>query len=125
MAAPDGIAFSRDGRNLLISSRPERRLQRLRAAGRRRRAGADQPVDHQRDLRASAISPNDDRVLFTADQGGNELDHVYVRLADGSVRDLTPGENLKAGFIGWSADGRTFYVTTNERDARSLRRLRL
>ena len=35
--------------------------------------------------------PNDDRVLYSADQGGNELSHLYVRETDGTVRDLTPG----------------------------------
>jgi dipeptidyl aminopeptidase/acylaminoacyl peptidase len=60
--------------------------------------------------------PNDARVLFTADQGGNELDHLYVRELDGETRDLTPGENVKASFDGWSGDGEYFYVETNERD---------
>jgi dipeptidyl aminopeptidase/acylaminoacyl peptidase len=62
--------------------------------------------------------PADERLLYTADQGGNELDHLYVRELDGSSTDLTPGENLKAVFYGWSADDRTFLVGTNERDQR-------
>jgi dipeptidyl aminopeptidase/acylaminoacyl peptidase len=62
--------------------------------------------------------PNDARVLYTSDQGGNELNHLYVRLLDGTVRDLTPGEKVKANFAGWSGDGKTFYVATNERDPR-------
>ncbi|MCC5827621.1 S9 family peptidase [Alkalimonas sp.] len=61
--------------------------------------------------------PKDDRVLFTADQGGNELHHLYVRELDGSIRDLTPGDNLKASFMGWSNDG-SFWVSSNERDNR-------
>ena len=62
--------------------------------------------------------PDDDRFLYTADQGGNELNHLYVREADGSVRDLTPGDQLKAMFGGWSGDRRSFIVLTNERDRR-------
>ena len=62
--------------------------------------------------------PEDERFLFTADQGGNELNHVYVQLEDGSSRDLTPGENLKAQFAGWAHDKKSFYVQTNERDPR-------
>ena len=31
--------------------------------------------------------PQDDRVLYRADQGGNELHHLYVRELDGSVKD--------------------------------------
>jgi len=62
--------------------------------------------------------PADDRILYTSDQGGNELDHLYVRTPDGKTRDLTPGEKLKAEFAGWSDDDRSFFVQTNERDER-------
>ena len=62
--------------------------------------------------------PRDDRFLFTADQGGNELNHLYVRELDGSTSDLTPGQRVKASFAGWSGDKRHFYVMTNERDPR-------
>jgi len=61
--------------------------------------------------------PNDDRLIFTSDQGGNELDHVYVREADGSVVDLTPGEGPRASFVGFSTDGSVFWLTSNERDS--------
>ena len=67
---------------------------------------------------AVSYFPADDRVLVTRDQGGNELDHLYVIEADGSERDLTPGENLKAAFLGFTADGSAFHVMTNERDPR-------
>ncbi len=69
---------------------------------------------------AFAVSwfPNDDRFLYTADRGGDELNHLYVRESDGSVRDLTPGEGLKALFLGWSGDRHSFWVLTNERDPR-------
>ena len=62
--------------------------------------------------------PDDDRFLYTADQGGNELNHLYVRETDGSVWDLTPGDQLKAMFGGWSGDRESFIVLTNERDRR-------
>ena len=62
--------------------------------------------------------PNDDRILYTADQGGNELNHVFVRMRDGTTKDLTPGEKLKANFAGWSTDDTKFYIATNERDPR-------
>ena len=60
--------------------------------------------------------PEDDRFLFTADEGGNELNHLFVQSPAGEVTDLTPGENLKAMFAGWSKDHRHFWVMTNERD---------
>jgi dipeptidyl aminopeptidase/acylaminoacyl peptidase len=61
--------------------------------------------------------PNDDRLLYTADQGGNELNHVFVRDIDGTISDLTPGDKLKASFVGWHNDG-SFYIVSNERDPR-------
>jgi len=65
-----------------------------------------------------AYFPADERVLITRDQGGNELDHLFVIEADGTEKDLTPGENLKAQFLGFTADGSAFHVMSNERDPR-------
>ena len=67
---------------------------------------------------AVAFFPADERVLFTRDQGGNELNHLYVRETDGQERDLTPGEKLKAVFQGFNRAGTAFYVLSNERDPR-------
>ena len=60
--------------------------------------------------------PEDDRFFYTADQGGNELNHVYVQNTDGTTKDLTPGENLKASFGGMAQDNKSFFIVTNERD---------
>ena len=65
---------------------------------------------------AVAYFPADDRVLVTSDQGGNELDHLFVVGKDGKLSDLTPGAKLKAEFYGFSQDGKHFFVATNERD---------
>ncbi len=67
---------------------------------------------------AVSYFPNDDRVLYTFDEAGNELNHLFVREQDGSTRDLTPGENVKASFGSWADDGESFLVITNERDAK-------
>jgi prolyl oligopeptidase len=64
--------------------------------------------------------PHDDRFLYGADQGGNELDHVYVMEKDGTPRDLTPGDKLKASFVDWSGDKKSFYLATNERDPKAF-----
>ena len=63
-----------------------------------------------------AYFPHDDRVLYVQNEGGNELDHVFVREKDGQARDLTPGKKVKALFAGWSGDLQHFYVASNERD---------
>jgi dipeptidyl aminopeptidase/acylaminoacyl peptidase len=65
---------------------------------------------------AVAFFPHDDRILLTRDQGGNELNHLYVRTPGGEEQDITPGARLKAQFLDWTPDGAAFYVTSNERD---------
>ena len=65
---------------------------------------------------AVSYFPDDDRVLYTRDQGGNELNHLYVMELDGKERDLTPGEKLKTVFHGWSRDGKAFYCEINDRN---------
>lgn len=64
--------------------------------------------------------PEDERFLYSADQGGNELSHVYVRETDGTVTDLTPGEGHIANFAGWADDESSFFVATNERSGQYL-----
>jgi dipeptidyl aminopeptidase/acylaminoacyl peptidase len=73
------------------------------------------------DSKVSAIQglgyfPKDERFLYTSDQGGNEKNHIYVQSPDGKSRDLTPGDNLKADFMDWSKDGKSFFYASNERD---------
>jgi dipeptidyl aminopeptidase/acylaminoacyl peptidase len=60
--------------------------------------------------------PGTNHMLFTADKGGNEINHIYLYKEDGTTQDLTPGENEKASFAGWSKDKRTMYYTSNKRD---------
>ncbi len=60
--------------------------------------------------------PNDDRILFSRDKGGDENSHLYVRELNGAEKDLTPGDKVKASFFAWHPDGATFYVSSNERD---------
>lgn len=67
---------------------------------------------------AESFFPADDRMLYSGDKGGDELDHLYVRELDGAVKDLTPGAKLKGQFLRFSKDGNTFFVMTNERDAK-------
>jgi dipeptidyl aminopeptidase/acylaminoacyl peptidase len=82
--------------------------------------GAPQPLtqSQKESTFAESYFPGDERVLCSSDQGGNELTHVYVRNLDGSLLDLTPGAQLKATFLGWAGDDKTFFVSTNERDQR-------
>ena len=62
--------------------------------------------------------PDGERYLYTTDGGGDELNHVYVAGPDLEATDLTPGDELKAGFVGWVNYGEAFILQTNERDSR-------
>ena len=110
-----GGSFSHDNTRLLVSSDHSGVFNAyvIPVAG-----GEMEPLTQSTDDAVFAISffPNDDRILYSQDQGGNELSHLYVRQADGTSRDLTPGEGHQANFGGWSDDLTAFYVWSNERD---------
>ena len=67
---------------------------------------------------ANSYFPNDDRMLISADGNGDEIDHLYVREEDGSIKDITPTEGAKADFYGWSKDDQYLYYGSNKRDPR-------
>lgn len=117
--AYSGASFSADGSRILLTSNQTGipNVFTVPVMG-----GVLKPLTDSTKDSAYAVSyfPNDDRVIFTRDSGGNELNHLFVRELDGSLKDLTPGDKLKAGFMGWSKDHAAFYVSTNERDARFM-----
>jgi len=114
-----GNTFSADASKILISS-DESGVFNVYAVD--ISSGERTPVTDSTTNGNFAVSyfPADDRVLFTADGGGDELTHVWVKELDGSARDLTATENTKASFAGWSADGSHFYVLSNERDPKAM-----
>jgi dipeptidyl aminopeptidase/acylaminoacyl peptidase len=62
--------------------------------------------------------PGTNQILYSADKGGDELNHIYLMNEDGTATDLTPGENEKARFVGWSKDKKSMYFTSNKRNPR-------
>jgi dipeptidyl aminopeptidase/acylaminoacyl peptidase len=60
--------------------------------------------------------PDTGEILYTADQGGNEIRHLYRLKHDGQSEDLTPGENETVDFYGCAKDKKSFYYTSNVRD---------
>ena len=62
--------------------------------------------------------PGTGEILYSADKGGNEINHIYLLKSDGTSIDLTPGENEKASFVGWSDDKQFMYYNSNKRDPR-------
>jgi dipeptidyl aminopeptidase/acylaminoacyl peptidase len=63
--------------------------------------------------------PSDDRVILQADNQGDELNHIFVK-DGGEVIDLTDYENTRAKFLGFSVDGLSFYIASNQRDSKTL-----
>jgi len=119
LSSAGGYAFSGDGSHILINSDATGvfNAYALPIDG-----GAPIALTQSTDNATFADSyfPHDGRVVLVHDQGGDELDHVYVRNEDGTIVDLTPGEGLKADFLGWSADGQTLYLTSNGRNAEAF-----
>lgn len=115
MSSPTAYSFSLDGANLLVATDKSGvfNAAALPVAG-----GEATPLTSSTTTAVFAISyfPTDDRILVSTDGGGDELNHIYVREADGALKDLTPGDKHKADFLGWSGDGKTFWLISNERN---------
>jgi len=56
------------------------------------------------------------QILYSADKGGNENNHIYLLDEDGTTTDLTPGDAVKASFNGFSQDKKVMYLSSNKRD---------
>jgi len=65
---------------------------------------------------AVSYVPTTGDILYSADKGGDENSHLYLLNKDGESVDLTPGENEKVSFRGWSKDRQSCYYTSNKRD---------
>lgn len=114
ISAAGGMAFSPDGQSLLISSDATGvfNAYALPVAG-----GEPVALTGSTDNAVFAATwLPDGRAVVASDGGGNELTHVYVREADGSLRDLTPGDKVKADFLALSPDGKTLWLTSNARN---------
>jgi dipeptidyl aminopeptidase/acylaminoacyl peptidase len=66
-----------------------------------------------------AFSPAEDKLLYEADRGGDELPHLYLTDAAGATPvDLVADDpaGARTGFVEWADDGRTFLYLSNRRD---------
>jgi len=114
-----GSSFSPDGRKILVSSSRSGVINVFAVP-----VDGGEPVQLT-DSKVNAANaegyyPADERFLYSSDQGGNEQSHLYVKAPDGTVRDLTPGDKLRATFLGWAFDGKGFFFLSNERDPRAF-----
>lgn len=71
-------------------------------------------------VRGISFFPKDDRLLFNMDNNGDEINHVFLRNTDGSIKDLTPDEGARAIFYGYARDEKSFFYASNKRDPRFM-----
>jgi len=69
---------------------------------------------------ALSFFPQDNRILYRSDRGGNEIHHVFVRNEDGTTQELTPGEKARAVFYEWADDEKSFFIGWNRRDPKFM-----
>jgi len=86
------------------------------------KGGKREQLTESEDNSVFAISyfPNDDRFLYLSDSGGNEIYHIYMNGINGEARDLTPWENARSIFYGWSYDQTRIIFGSNKRDKRFM-----
>jgi dipeptidyl aminopeptidase/acylaminoacyl peptidase len=110
-----GGSFSSDNSNLLISSNRSGIYNVYTISTK----GGDMVSVTQSDstsIFAESYFPNDDRMLVSADGNGDEIDHLFVRELDGTIKDITPEKGAKSNFYGWSKDENYLYYGSNKRD---------
>ncbi|MDQ3803342.1 MAG: S9 family peptidase [Acidobacteriota bacterium] len=109
-----GSSFSEDEKQILFHSNKTGifNVYTVPAAG----GAARQLTDSTKESTFAVTYLPDGRFIYAYDRGGNENSHLYLREADGSERDLTPGEKTKANFLGWAQDRKSFFFSTNARD---------
>jgi dipeptidyl aminopeptidase/acylaminoacyl peptidase len=64
--------------------------------------------------------PKDNRLVVSADSGGNEIYHLFLRNTDGTLKELTAGKKERATFSGWSRDSKSFFYLSSKRDPRFM-----
>lgn len=77
-------------------------------------------TSEQESFYAQGYFPQDNRFVYTADQGGNENYHVYMQTPEGNSKDLTPRDSVRNAFWGWSRDDKSMFISSNARDARFM-----
>ena len=60
-----------------------------------------------------------DQFIYSADKGGDENSHLYVKATnDTLIKDITPWPNSANSFLGWSKDKKSMYISSNKRDVK-------
>jgi len=113
----DSVIISDDGKDIIYSSDKDgyQNAYTLNLS-----TGEEKQLTNLKEtVMVNAILPGKaDSFLFSMDQGGNELTHIYMRNDDGSIKDLTPQENSKMNFYRMDENGEGFLYYSNQRNKR-------
>ncbi|ULC60815.1 prolyl oligopeptidase family serine peptidase [Flaviramulus sp. BrNp1-15] len=115
--AVGGGSFSSDNTNLLVSSNRSDIYNAYTIPVKGGQMTAITTSDST-SIFAESYFPNDNRILLSADGNGDEIDHLFVRELDSTIKDITPEKGAKSSFYGWSKDDNYLYYGSNKRDAR-------
>ncbi len=113
--AVGGGSFSSDNSNLLISSNRSGIYNVYTIPAKGGEMTAITKSDST-SIFAESYFPNDNRMLLSADGNGDEINHLFVRELDGTIKDITPEKGAKSSFYGWSKDDKHLYFGSNKRD---------
>jgi dipeptidyl aminopeptidase/acylaminoacyl peptidase len=113
--AVGGGSFSKDNSNLLVSSNRSGIYNAYTIPTKGGEMTAITKSDST-SVTAQSYFPNDNRMLLSADGNGDEIDHLFVRELDGTIKDITPDKGAKASFYGWSEDDKFLYFGSNKRN---------
>src|SRR2546423_4118250 len=114
-----GISFSHDENEILVTSN---RTGVFNAYSIPIRGGPQRQLTFSTAEAIKSLSyfPQDKRILYVRDKGGNESRHLCVREEQGAEVVLTRGERVRSALQGWTADGCSFYCSTDERTHKYL-----
>lgn len=65
---------------------------------------------------AYSYFPEDNRIVYGSDKGGDEITHLFVQTPEGEVKDMIQDSTAKANFFGWSYSKKLMYFSSNSRD---------
>ncbi|GJM29546.1 MAG: peptidase S9 [Cyclobacteriaceae bacterium] len=84
-------------------------------------SGETKPLTHSEEESYFGISyfPNDDRFIYSFDEGGNEQFKLFL-MNNGISKDLTPGDSIRNLFFDWSRDQQSLFYFSNKRNPRYM-----
>lgn len=69
---------------------------------------------------ADVYFPNDNRFIYSFDEGGNENYKVYMQTPDGKSTALTPEDGARNRFWSWSRDLKSMFIISNKRNPKYM-----